>query len=310
MSEPNLDRAVVLAVCTFDRPALVAALVERAAGLAAAETPDRPFRVVVVDDHPSGNAREACTDVATQRGLELTYLHVGSRNISVARTTALEAAMALGEFVVCVDDDCLPEPGWLGALVAMAEDRAADIVLGHHEFYAPEGAPRWLASEPFLVDHGLYPDGSVPLSGNMANMLMRSAWLRASGVRFRQHMGVSGGEDMVFFDDARASGASIRFAAASLVREAYSGSRSTLRYQLWRQTWLGNNEAHINRTVRAYPTSRLVLRGGRRVVRGLLHPLARLVRGRSSQWRWALATVGSGLGLLAGVAGIKVAHRT
>jgi hypothetical protein len=167
-----------------------------------------------------------------------------------------------------------------------------------------------LRDSPFLVDHGMFADGSVPLGGNMANVLMRSSWLAASGVRFRSDMGVSGGEDMVFFEDARRAGAHIRFAARSLVREQYAGSRSTLRYHLWRQMWLGNNEAHINRRVRAYPTHRMVLRAVKRMLRGLVHPVVQVAHRRPSEWRWGLALVGSGAGLLLGVAHVRVAHRT
>ncbi|MDO8361985.1 MAG: glycosyltransferase family 2 protein [Actinomycetota bacterium] len=301
---------VVVAVCTFRRNSQLAALIERIDGLAGTEVADGTIAMVVVDDSPEGGAAEVVARLRADVAMPLEYRHTASADIAIARNCAIETAMALGEFVACLDDDCVPDPGWLRELLRVARARHADIVVGHRVFFAAPEAPSWLSSEPFLEENALYADESVPSSGNTANVLLRSGWLAASGVRFRAEFGKVGGEDMVFFADAGAVGAEIRFAAGSVSHEPCDGRRATFRYQLWRQAWLGNNEAVINRSTHAVAPLRLLLRGAKRTARGVLHPVIRLAHRSSPQFRWALAFAGRGVGLILGVFGVRVQHRS
>jgi len=306
----SATHTAVIAVCTFRRNDQLAALVERIAGLAATEVADGTIAIVVVDDSPEGGAGEVVAGLRATVAIPLEYRNTASADIAIARNCAIETAMALGEFVACLDDDCVPDPGWLRELLRVARIRQADIVVGHRAFFAAAEAPPWLSSEPFLEENALYADESVPTSGNTANVLLRSAWLAASGVRFRAELGKVGGEDMVFFADAGAAGAEIRFAAGSVSHEPCDGRRATFRYQLWRQAWLGNNEAVINHSTHAVAPSRLLLRGARRAARGVAHPIVQLAHRSAPQFRWALAFAGRGVGLVLGVCGVRLRHRS
>jgi succinoglycan biosynthesis protein ExoM len=303
-------RSAVVAVCTYDRPvhlrSLLAALDREADHLQTTDT----LRAVIIDDHPSQSARSVCAEFAVRGRVPVQYVPLGAQSISTARASALDHGVTGSDFVVCVDDDCVPETGWIRALLDTADRFDADVVLGRHEWVADPDGPTWLSNEPFLVDHETAEDGSVPTAGNMANMMLRSSWFRASGVRFHDDYGDIGGEDMVFFRDLQSAGAHIRFSTGSVVRETYAAHRATLRYQLWRQMWLGNNEAHINRHTRAATEFRLALRATRRIVNGAVGPFSRALRRQPSQWRWGLATIGRGLGLLTGIVGVRMTHRT
>jgi hypothetical protein len=198
----------------------------------------------------------------------------------------------------------------LAELLRVAGQFEADLVVGHRQFVPTAHSPSWLRQEPFLLENERYEDGAIPTVGNVANVLISSSWLRRSGVEFHHELGRLGGEDMVFFDAARRSGAEIRFAARSVVTEPCDERRSTLRYQLWRQAWLGNNEAHIDQRTREYGRLRLVLRGCRRLVRGLGWPFVSMQRHRTLQLRWAMGLVASGGGLIAGALGLEMRHRS
>ena len=299
---------VAVAFCTYERPALVGPLLDAIARCAREDRPGETVPIVVVDDSPGATARTV-VEAHSRNDASIHYVHTGSRDISTARNAAVETASALADFVVCLDDDCLPEPHWLAALIEAAARGDADIVTGHHRFVAAPDAPEWMHHEPFLLEHAEYEEGCVPPVGNMANVLIRSEWLRSSGVRFHTDFGSVGGEDMVFFADATASGARIRYTARSVVHEAVGGTRGTFRYQLWRQHWLGNNEAHINLSTGAARPLRLGARGARRVVRGVLWPIQSRRRNGVTQWHWALGQIASGAGLMTGVLGARVAHR-
>ncbi len=299
---------VAVAFCTYHRPALVGPLLDAIARCAREDLPGELVPIVVVDDSPGATARTV-VEAHARGDSSIHYLQTGSGDISTARNVAVTTASTLAEFVVCLDDDCLPEPHWLAALLEAAARWDAHIVAGHHRFVAAPDALPWMHREPFLLEHAEYEEGCVPPIGNMANVLMRSEWLIASGVRFHPEFGGVGGEDMVFFADATASGARIRYTARSVVLEAVGGTRATFRYQLWRQHWLGNNEAHINLSTGAAGPLRLAARGARRVLRGLMWPVQSRRRNGVAQWHWALGQIASGAGLMTGVLGARVAHR-
>ena len=303
-----MSESIAVAICTYNRPRLLGSLLETVEAIRRADLGDGGIHVVVVDDSPTGSARTV-VEAAGPPGT-VHYRATAAGDISLARNTAVATAAALAPFVVCIDDDCLPQPGWLSELMRVANETDAAIIVGHRRFVPSEESPRWLRHEPFLQENELYPDGAVPVIGNMANVLIRSAWLVDSGIRFRTDLGRLGGEDMVFFADARAAGAEIRFAARSVVLERCDANRSTYRYQLWRQLWLGNNEAQINARTGDLGRARLCLRGLRRALRGVVWPIRCLLQRRRPQLRWSLALVASGAGMVAGAAGVRFTHRS
>ncbi len=306
MTDPT---TVAIAICTYRRPAQLHELLRTIAESESAKD-GVVSAIVVVDDSPEREAAAVVSAARASLGPDVTlrYESTASGDVSVARNRAISVARELAPYVACIDDDCLPRAGWVPELLRIARSTGAAIVVGHRQFVAPDDAPRWLRSEPFLAENAQYPDASDPTLGNVANVLLRSGWLADHQVAFRRELGVTGGEDMVFLADARAAGAQVRFAASSVVLEPLDPARCTLSYQLWRQMWLGNNEAEIDRQTGAVGGIRLLLRGGRRVGRGLAHPFVRLAGRRAPQWRWALALAGNGVGLMLGVGGVRMRH--
>lgn len=85
------------------------------------------FEVVVVDD---GSASPGSAPASS--GLRLRLLsHPESRGPAAARNTGWRAAH--GSLIAFTDDDCLPEPTWLDALLAAWGDDAAVVVQGRTE---------------------------------------------------------------------------------------------------------------------------------------------------------------------------------
>ena len=310
MTDAPTRQIVTVAVCTFRRNDLLTALVRTVDHLVATEALDASVGMLIVDDSPEGSAAETVESLRKSVRIGVTYSASAAADISIARNHALLRAAQGSDFVACLDDDCVPRAGWLSELLRVADAQNADVAVGHRQFVAAASAPRWLREQPFLAENLQYVDGSVPVNGNTANMLVRSSWLRSSGVRFRSEMGAVGGEDMVFFSDASRAGANIRFAAGSICDEPCDGKRATFRYQAWRQFWLGNNEAAINRTTHQFTRTRMAGRGTKRILTGVVHPIVRLLRRQSPQLHWAVALTGSGIGLLAGVAGLRLRHRS
>lgn len=72
-----------------------------------------PEHVVVVDQHPSEDARAV---VAASGLADVAYLEQPRLGLSASRNLALRTAR--GEILAVTDDDCAPEPDWLEAIVA------------------------------------------------------------------------------------------------------------------------------------------------------------------------------------------------
>jgi glycosyltransferase involved in cell wall biosynthesis len=93
--------SVTVVVCTRDRPGLLARCLD---GLAVQVPP--PEEVLVVDNAPSD---DATAKLAAERGVR--YVEEPCPGLDFARNRALREAA--GEVLAFVDDDVVPDPGWL-----------------------------------------------------------------------------------------------------------------------------------------------------------------------------------------------------
>lgn len=298
--------SIVVGVCTFRRNDQLRLLLQTLVEVSGRR--QEPLALLVVDDDLAGGAHAVVTEVASSFEGVLVYLRTGSANLSIARNTVIEEGIRLGDWLVLIDDDCLPDPMWLDHLLDVQQRTGADMVTGHVVYRARPGAPAWLMNEPFC-DYTSYADAEEPAFGNTANVLLSTRFLHESGVRFRQTLGLTGGEDMTFYADARAKGGVLRYASSAVVYEELTSARERLGYHLHRQFWLGNNMVVINRHTHRESMLRLFLRGTKRAVTSLAQPVLRHRRGEPAQVRWAVAYALQGVGLVLGVFGVTVRHR-
>jgi succinoglycan biosynthesis protein ExoM len=300
--------AVAVGVCTFNRPFQLRRLLAAVAEVASEFGASRRLDVIVVDDGAARRADEVVSASADQFSGELHYHYLGSADVATARNKVLELGTELAPWLVLIDDDCIPESDWLTALFEVQSRTDADVVTGHVQYTTPMSAPRWLREQPFC-DFDTYVDGEEPTFGTTANALIRSSFIRDNDIRFRPSLGRTGGEDMTFFHDVREAGGQLRYAAKAVVVEELTPSRQRLSYQLYRQLWLGNNVAEINRHTGQWSRSRLFLRGARWAVRAWADAFRRVARGQRPQLRWTIALNARGVGLVLGVLGVRLRHR-
>ncbi len=302
--------SVVLYVCTHRRNEELRRLLWSLRGAAATASELTSFGVVIVDDNPDGRAKEVADahDGAFELGVH--YVHSGEQNISVARNLGLERALPLAEWVAMVDDDVVVRDDWLVEHLALQVRTGADATTGPLLLTFPEG-PAWISEEPF-DQIGLHHAGEDELVGECqtGNSMIRSSFLAEHRhIRFDPDLGVVGGEDMVFYDAAIRAGLVAAYSRRVAVEEPEPAERSTLRYQLSRARWMGNTACVVNLRTGQATRARLLGRGARRVATGVLRPVRRLLGGERPQLRYGLALVSEGFGMLAGVAGLRLAHR-
>jgi glycosyltransferase involved in cell wall biosynthesis len=256
---------IVVATLTYNRPAGLARLLDRLEHLAfAGEAP--ALAVVVVDNSADGNARAAVSARAAGYRFPLHYAHAAERGIAQARNRALAEATRLGaRRLAFIDDDEYPEPGWLDAMLRVADETGAEVVVGAllPDFDTPP--PAWLDRGGFLAiaAHG---DGAAVPVGNTSNVLFDLAFANRHQVRFDTRFALTGGEDTLFFDDLKRCGARLVFCRSGVVHETIAPQRRTLRWNARRWTRSGNTDGRIVMRRDPGPASRW----GRVLVGGLV----------------------------------------
>ena len=93
---------------------------------AAVEAPNGGHEIILADDGSAAPAIGVVESYSSKIGLR--FLRLPHAGVSATRQAALEACQ--GEFVLITDDDCRPEPGWLGTLVNAARERPGALVGG------------------------------------------------------------------------------------------------------------------------------------------------------------------------------------
>ena len=212
----NAGFRISVGVATCGRPADL-----RRCLAAMAEQTQPPAEVIVVDQEPSAEAREA----VEQSGLAgVSYVEQERLGLSASRNLALE--LAAGDLLAVTDDDCAPDGRWLEALAgAFARLPAPDIVTGpiHPLGDAPPGSHAIsLRVEDTACDYrGRVQPWGVGSGGNFAGAVGRLRQLGGWDERLGAGSPGMAAEDAEIIYRALRAGSLIRFEPSAVVRHAW-----------------------------------------------------------------------------------------
>ncbi len=292
---------IAVCIATYARPDGLTRLLD---GLAALRT-SACVRVVVVDNDPAGPSRSLCEARADAFQLGLRYEVEPRRGITYARNRAVAAAGSDVDFIAMLDDDEVPEPGWLDALLKVQAKYDADVVAGPVIPYFPSMPAEWIQEGRFF-DRPRYQTGHQLPHAHTHNVLVRRGVFEKTG-RFDDRFALTGGEDLQFFRRAKADGARIVFANDAAVEEWIPASRANMGWLLRRAYRSGATLGQVDRDrPDAFVARPLrVVRGLGRLMQGVLLTLVALVAWRDRQVRLvrALQLIYRGAGMVAGVLG-------
>lgn len=261
MSDPR----VLIAIPTYRRTQLLPPLI--AAVRAQSETLPST-RILIVDNDPASSARE------TAAALGVEYLAEAAPGIAAVRQAALDAATD-DELTVMIDDDLVPEDGWLGGLIDVWRDTGAAVVMGFVRYVWPADTDPWIAAGGFMR-RTRFPNGKRLDSLATGNVLVDTAQIRALGIRFDVSLGLVGGEDNVFGRAVIARGGTIVASFDSVARDDIVPERATREFVHRRA--ISHGQARV----------RLLIREASPAKRPLLH-VAHLVGGAV---RWVVFSAG------------------
>ena len=307
---PERPRLTV-AVLTYLRNAYLAqllpALVEQAGSVAGRAR----VRVLVVDNDPAGGAEQTAAGARPDgAGPEIVYVHEPEPGIVAGRNRALDES-AHEHLLVFIDDDELPRPGWLAALLAARERHGCAAVTG------PTPPVFETAPDPWVAACGVFDsweaaDGARVRSADTGNLLLDLGRVRALRLRFDPRYGLTGGEDSLFTRSLTLAGEEIRFAAGAVVDKRVPARRARREWVLRRARRSGSTWARVR--IDTADRARAALRLGY-AAKGLARAgrdgaLALLARARGDVASRAVHEVSArgGLGMVVGALGGSVAE--
>ncbi|WP_399521376.1 glycosyltransferase family 2 protein [uncultured Actinomyces sp.] len=307
---PERPRLTV-AVLTYLRNAYLAellpALIEQAGSVAGRAR----VRVLVVDNDPAGGAEQTAAGARPDgAGPEIVYVHEPEPGIVAGRNRALDES-AHEHLLVFIDDDELPRPGWLAALLAARERHGCAAVTG------PTPPVFETAPDPWVAACGVFDsweaaDGARVRSADTGNLLLDLGRVRALRLRFDPRYGLTGGEDSLFTRSLTLAGEEIRFAAGAVVDKRVPARRARREWVLRRARRSGSTWARVR--IDTAPRARAALRLGY-AAKGLARAgrdgaLALLARARGDVASRAVHEVSArgGLGMVVGALGGSVAE--
>ncbi|BDG05822.1 glycosyltransferase family 2 protein [Anaeromyxobacter oryzae] len=199
-----------------------------------------PLEVITVDQSPDERTREIVA-ARTPRGFAYRYLHSAVAGVSLARNLGLRASK--GSLVAFTEDDAVPEPTWIEAMVRAFETTDADLVGGKILPLWEGPRPPWFPeSRAYLVgvfDPGKplspFPEGSLPMTGNL--VVRRAVVERLGG--FDEQAGPRpgrpiSGEDSLFAWNALGAGFRIFYQPDAVVHHRVPRARMKRRFYLTR----------------------------------------------------------------------------
>jgi succinoglycan biosynthesis protein ExoM len=301
-----VTRRVAICVLTLHRPVGLAALLT-ALGRLDPLPPDVGVRVVVVDNDPEGSARSTVAEAGRAVPWPIEYVVEPLRGIPFARNRAVATAGDV-DFVVFVDDDEVPDPGWLRELLAVQETTGADVVEGPALPAYPAGAPAWVVRGRFF-ERPRHVTGTAVNYATTSNVLIAARVFPPGGHPFHEGFGLNGGDDTHFFERARLAGHRMVWADGAVVRETVPPSRMTVGWLLRREFRRGNTLSLCLRDLDDSPRrrARRLVHAGLRLVQGSVLVVVGLARGRVMRVR-GLRWVAFGAGLVSGLFGWKYAE--
>lgn len=238
--EVEAREAVTVAICTYQRPQGLQRALDglwKQTGL-----PLTDVAVIVVDNDPAASARPVAERDIPPPGWTLRYVVEKRPGVASARNRCLREART--ELIAFVDDDEVPEPFWLAALLETKKNTGGDAVFGPVISRFETSPPSWMSGS---TAHKRPSHRTGRVIGwehaRTGNVLLGRSLVHLAGGEFDNRFSTTGGEDALFFARAAFAGAKLIWCEEAVVNEDVPASRMRLTWILRRafrggQTWV------------------------------------------------------------------------
>jgi glycosyltransferase involved in cell wall biosynthesis len=296
---------LIVAIATFRRPQALRNALRAVREQVDAENgvPEAPMRcsILVIDNDPAGSGER----VAQEHGVRCVI--EPRPGIAAVRNRALrecESARA----VLFIDDDEVPDPGWLRAMIAMYVATTPTAVAGRVVTRFPDRVDAWVLQSGAFVRPTRF-HGQTMREAATNNLLLDIGGVSRLGLSFDERFGLTGGSDSMFTLQLTRRGGTIRWAQDAMVIEQEDPARLTRSWVLRRTFRFGNTSARVRialartRDRRFVERVRAFARGGVRAVGGSARWGFGAASGSLRHRAHGQRTLVRGLGMMAGALG-------
>jgi len=238
---------VTVAICTYNRRALLAKTLE---ALLHQQTPHFSFDVLVVDNASTDDTHTVVT-AFQNRPVPVEYLYVPEPGVSHARNQAIDRITA--RFTAFLDDDAIPQPGWLNALIETFEaiSPMPGAVGGRVFLQWTTNQPAWMPDD-LLGIYSLFDLGDEVRrfkAANSCNIAFPTEIIRK--FPFNTRLGVMTqtqlpGEETEVLNRMQRAGLAVYYQPGAVVTHVVGQSRENPRYVFARSRGLGYYQAVLN----------------------------------------------------------------
>jgi succinoglycan biosynthesis protein ExoM len=187
---------VTICIPTYQRPGNLTDLL---VSLRAMDREGIDLHLIVVDNDDARSAEPIVVDAMRDSGIPVLYDMVAERSLPVVRNRLVELASTIDPgWIWFLDDDQFVEPDALQLMIATADTTGADCVVGRvpHSF---EGSNSQWAHWSGIFNEVHRPTGQPTGSFGSNGPLVRVEALRHVDGPFDARLGLTGGEDSLFF---------------------------------------------------------------------------------------------------------------
>lgn len=228
-----------MVVITYRRPEQLRRAV--AAVLEQVTAADVDGYVLVIDNDPQRSASDVVASFGTE---SVRYRPEPTPGIPAARNAALDAAHD-DRLIVFIDDDELPQPGWLQALLDAWRDWGCDGIAGPNVRMLDGSEEPWVAASGFFDRRAREHGATIP-GAPTSNLLLDMETVRRLGLRFDERFAMTGGSDTLFTGQLVARGGVIRWCENAVTVEPTPPERATREWVLARERRVGNTWSRVH----------------------------------------------------------------
>lgn len=221
---------ILIGVCTYNRPNMLRKCLN---SIKTQEIPKGAEIIIYVADNNSEPLLHI-KDVVDEclQGLKYKYLLVEKRGISFARNAILDCAVeSKADFIAFIDDDQYADLSWINNLYKKITEAKVEAVQGKVIYVLPEETPDFIQKE-WQVG---YSEDTLLKHLGTGNVIFASKLVNDWGLRFRNELALTGGEDLDFFLRSQHNGGKHIYTAYAVVFETVPDERATVKWQLKRK---------------------------------------------------------------------------
>ncbi len=215
--------AVTACICTYRRDAVMEAILSIGSQTNVCSI---LAGILVIDNDETDVLRSKIMALAPLLRFPIDYVHAPAKNISIARNTAIKAVKT--RWLAFLDDDEVATETWLQNLFEMRSQ--AEVVVGPSVAQYDKGMPNWVSR----CDFHSARMGFSSSNAYSGNVLIDLEFVDKLNCEFIVELGLTGGEDTIFFRQLEQYGARFAYNPNAVVHEIVPFARANMRWVLRR----------------------------------------------------------------------------